>query len=179
MNQIVSEQEFASRFAESQVVLRGYLMAHISNFSDAEEVLQDVAKILWERHSEYDLKRPFVRWALGFARNKMLHYQRTQQRAKVIFDDELLATFEARYEDLNDELEVRRKVLLICLKDIPAHTRRILNLRYQSGQAVSEIAAAVGKTANYVHVALCRARDAIRECAKGKLAGDMGYGELP
>jgi RNA polymerase sigma-70 factor (ECF subfamily) len=180
MNCLLSEQEFAGRFVESQVVLRGYLMAHIRNFADAEEVFQDVAKVLWERHAEYDPGRPFVRWALGIARNKMLHYHRTRQRARVIFDDELLTSFEARYEELHEELDLRRKVLLICLSEIPAQTRKILNLRYQAGQAISQIAETVGKTANYVHVILSRARDALRKCADKKIAGELDFeGTLP
>lgn len=179
MSQIISEQEFAGRLVESQVALRGYLMAHIRNFSDVEDILQDVARVLWERHSEYDPDRPFVRWALGFARNRMLHYHRASQRARVLFDDELLTAFETRYEELNDELETHRKTLLICLKELPDQTKTILNLRYETGRAISEIAAALGKTANYVHVTLSRARDVIRACARKKLAGNTDYeGEL-
>jgi RNA polymerase sigma-70 factor (ECF subfamily) len=160
----LTEDEFAARMVEAQVTLRGYILAHVWNHADAEDVFQDVAKALWERQEAYDQEKPFARWAMGFARNKVMSYHRTRKRSKLLFDDSLLNAFEARYEALEDELADRRRALRHCMAELPERSRRLLQLRYGEGQAIAAIAATIGKTRNNVRVIFSRIYGALRKC---------------
>ena len=48
--------------------------------NDARDIVQDTAVGLWQHFAQYDAERPFVNWALGFARMHVRRFFRAVER---------------------------------------------------------------------------------------------------
>ena len=53
--------------------------------AEAEDLLQETAKVLWKKFGDYDPKLPFLPWAKAFARYEVLNYVETEDAAPVFF----------------------------------------------------------------------------------------------
>jgi DNA-directed RNA polymerase specialized sigma24 family protein len=82
---------------------------------------------------------------------------------------EALACSEAAETDLS-LTPLRLRFLDACVSELAPQARRIVEYCYQRAMKPAEVARAIGWTPASVHVALSRARAAIRECLQSKLA---------
>lgn len=101
------QEEFVRLFAQAQSALRGYALALSGSFRDSDDLVQEVAVILLRKFAEYDRQQPFVRWALGVARNVVLKSRRNYARHPLCFDSDLVASIGQRYAALAPELDAR------------------------------------------------------------------------
>lgn len=62
--------QFLRLFLAAERDLFRYLSAILPHPQDARDVLQETALALWEEFDGYDVTRPFLPWAIGFALNK-------------------------------------------------------------------------------------------------------------
>ena len=74
----------ARNWGNVQTSLLAFITASAPQFSDAEDLLQEVAVEVAVRFDEYDPSRPFLPWALWIAKIKLAEFYRTRQRRQVI-----------------------------------------------------------------------------------------------
>ena len=67
-----STEQLARLWTQSQSVVSSYVLSLVRDFHLAEDILQQVAVILVREFEKYDPSRPFLPWALGFAKNVAL-----------------------------------------------------------------------------------------------------------
>ena len=75
-------QEFLNRFLREERFLAAYLLSATGNFHASEDLLQTVARILWEKLADYDEARPFGAWALGVAHLEVLKWRQQAARSR-------------------------------------------------------------------------------------------------
>jgi len=73
----VSER-FTAHWVTAQPAVTGYLASVLTDFQDAQDVLQTVAITALKKFSSFDEERSFVRWVLGIARLEMPSSNRGQ-----------------------------------------------------------------------------------------------------
>ena len=78
----------------------------------------------------YDPDQPFTPWAIGFARNKVLHHLRSHKRDRHVFDEELVGWLAQANVDQAEQYDVRRDALAFCLEHSPEKVKSVLGLRY-------------------------------------------------
>jgi RNA polymerase sigma-70 factor (ECF subfamily) len=162
-----SKDDFAQRFVEANDALRGYIVSHVGSLTDAEDILQEVSVVLWERFGDYRPEVPFIRWAMGIARHKILHHRRSMARSRILLDDELSSRFGERYETLLSELSRRQAALRECVRRLSGRARRVLQMRYYDGLKPGTIAERMGLSYGNVQVILSRTRTWLRGCVDG------------
>jgi RNA polymerase sigma-70 factor (ECF subfamily) len=167
----LTHDEFVRRLVAVQGLLRGFILTHVQEPGRAEDVLQDVSVILWKKLDTYDPQRSFSGWALGVARNEILHARRDTARFRIVFDEDLLDQAARRYEALEPELDRRRLALRHCVGKMPEHYRGIVEQRYGQALPIAEVARRLGKKTGAVHMLLSRIRQALADCASRYLAG--------
>ena len=165
----VPEDEFLRYLSEAQDALRGYLFTWIRDVNRLEDVLQEVRITLWKKRESFRRERPFLGWALGIARNELLHARRAAARSRLIFDAELLEKARARYEAIEPELRRRRAALRSCIDRLPGLSRQVVRERYLEGTPLVDMARRLGKTVGALHQLLSRVRTALAECAERRL----------
>lgn len=160
---------FMRLWTAAQPAVANYVHALVRDRAVADDVLQETSVVLFRRFAEYDDDRPFVAWALGIAKFRILGMLRDQARSRVLFDGELLERFTQSWSDLAPRLSDRSGALEECLERLAARARRLVRLRYFDEQTSEEIARRVGGTAAAVRVALQRIREQLRECVERRL----------
>jgi RNA polymerase sigma-70 factor, ECF subfamily len=154
-------------------VLFAYLIAALRNPHDAEDLLQDVSLAATSSWSQYDPETPFLPWAREIARRRVLDFAGRRARRPALLDPEVLARLEVAAARLDPEtLEPRRFALRSCLEKLGAHTRQILELRYDERLDVDAIAARAGRTLQATYAILKRAKEALRDCVARRLASE-------
>ena len=152
--------------------LRAFLASMLRNRGLCDDVFQEVALTLWEQADRYDAARPFLPWARGVAVRKVLERRRRDRRFPLAFSPE---TIEAVAEGFaRTEPDARRELAALeeCLERLPQAARRVLALRYEDDLSGSEIARRTGRTLAAIHQALSRARAALQDCIRRRLAAD-------
>ena len=164
-------EQFTLLWTQAQPIVASFIGSMVPDFNQAEDILQEVALVLVRKFDEYDPNQPFVAWALGIAKMKVLSYFR--ERASHTFlsaDDSLAEAVASAHEQMAPELERRAGALRQCLKQIKLRTRELLALRYEACLPPREIAARTGMSAGAVRVTLARARAALQQCIEQRLA---------
>ena len=158
------QERFMRLWATAQPAVANYVHALVRDHGAAKDILQETALVSFRRFAEYDETRPFVAWALGIARFKILGLRRDEKRHSIMFDDELLSRFTDSWTDLALEVSDRGVALQSCIERLSAHARRLVRWRYFEGLNAEQIAARLGNNGSAVRVALQRIRDQLRTC---------------
>ena len=126
-------REFLKLLGQHERRLRGFILALVPNWADAEDIAQEVRIRLWEQFDGYDRAKDFGAWARTIARYQVLTH-RTRSLAKDgDLDSELMERIANQAAAMSEELEAGQKALADCFEKLPAEKRELLT-RYYSGK---------------------------------------------
>jgi RNA polymerase sigma-70 factor len=150
--------------------LRSYVRIFVPDLNDAEDVLQETAMAIAKDFHRYDAARPFLEWAVGVARNRVMqHFRKAGQRRRFIFSDATVALIEEGFFRVEHNYDHYHDALEFCLGRLPARSRKLIELRYLSGMAVPQVAESIGLTVQSVYTRLSQVRTALRECIQRRM----------
>ncbi|MES2789483.1 MAG: sigma-70 family RNA polymerase sigma factor [Planctomycetota bacterium] len=156
----------ARNWGNVQASLLAFITASAPQFSDAEDLLQEVAVEVAVRFDDYDPSRPFLPWALWIAKIKLAEFYRSRQRREVILMGESMDALAEACVNVQETLSDEQFAIEKCLDRLTDRSREMLNLRYSVGLSCSQIGAQLGMSVGYVRVALSRIRTTLTECAQ-------------
>lgn len=156
-------------WADAQPKVAGFVGAFIHNFSDAQDIVQEVAKAAVEAIDSYDLDKPFTPWILGVARFKVIDHLRKHGKDRHIFDNDAINRVAGAYAKRNDELDDMKSALADCMQSLSKRERQALDLRYVDDAKSAEIAKQMRVNAVTARVLLHRIRQALADCVKRKV----------
>jgi RNA polymerase sigma-70 factor (ECF subfamily) len=168
----------ADAFGELYDRFAGTLMAVatkiLGDAAQAEDVLQDVFVLIWERAASYDAKlgKP-LSWAVVMTRNKAIDRLRSAQRGRALLDrvaqewmdEPLLAMRSSPGGDGSDTAKIVRTVLA----DLPGEQRQAIELAFFSGLSQSEISDQLGQPLGTVKARIRRGMLKLRDQLEGRL----------
>lgn len=167
------EEDKRERFTEcwlkAEPAVSAYVFAAVSQFHDAEDVVQRIAQDLARRFDEYDPARPFVAWALWVAKSRVIDHYRVRGRAQVVLSSDLLSRLAETMAQQADGRSQRREALEACLEELAPKSRQVLDLRYIEELSAAEAAKQIGSTSGSVRVMLTRVRTALAGCIERRL----------
>jgi RNA polymerase sigma-70 factor (ECF subfamily) len=134
------QELFRREWIHWQPRIYAYIRTMVFRRSDAEDLLQEVAAVLWEKIDQFEPGTRFDQWALATARHKVLNFQKRKARERVTFSaslEEILADEAANVAapsgDLIDALES-------CVSKLSAADQDLLGRRYQAGATNRSVA---------------------------------------
>lgn len=161
--------DLALLWGNAQNSVTAYIHVAVPNVHDREDVLQSTVQYLIEHFAEYDPQRPFIAWAIGIARYRILEYRQKQaRRGKEIGGDALQLVSEAFIEHASD-LEPRSEALKQCLQMLNKKQLRIVSRKYADGASHDVIADEFEMKPNTVAVMVRRIRLALGKCIEARL----------
>lgn len=156
---------FEEFWAPAAPRVRAYVLMSIASYHDAEDIVQETALAMSKSMHNYDRERPFLGWALGFARIRILkHLKSTGRDRRMVFTAENLDDIEAAFVEVDTPSEGPVEQLSYCVDKLSKRSRRLFDLRYTSGLSAPEIAAETGMTIDSVYARLSQIRSALRKC---------------
>jgi RNA polymerase sigma-70 factor (ECF subfamily) len=159
------EAEFAAEFRAVQSRLYGYIHSLARDLSDADDLFQQTALILWKKFDEFDRQRCFFSWACGVARLEVINFLRSRGRRRLYFSDDLnLMMIEAHAEITDEEWTERREALAKCVAKLRERDQELLMECYQEDGGVNQAAHRRERSPQSVHNSLRRIRRALYVC---------------
>jgi RNA polymerase sigma-70 factor, ECF subfamily len=166
--------EFLLLLTSHQSSLYAFITALLGGVEGTQDVLQETNIVLLEKAREYDAARPFVPWALTFARFQVMAWRKRQIRDRLVLDDALVDALADRASAGAVAPSHRLDALEKCLNKLPAEARELVDARYLKGDLVQDIAARLGRSVNVVSVSLFRIRKALLDCVRATLTAEGG-----
>lgn len=156
-------------FLEHAVEIRGFVAALMPDGTLVDDVVQETFMAITHKAADYDVSRSFAAWAYGFARRKVLEAGRKARRTARPLPEEVLDILAATEVEFS-LVPMRLRFLDQCIGELAPQARSIIEHCYQRALKPAEVARLIGWTPASVHVALSRARAAIRACLDRKIA---------
>jgi RNA polymerase sigma-70 factor, ECF subfamily len=164
--------DFVAFYTRYERKLYRYVASLLPRPGDVEDVLQETARVLWQKFAEYRREEPFLPWACRIAYFEVLnHCQRERTRRKYFRPAviEALADTRLKHDDLFD---AQSRWLRQCMQKLSDRDRQVVQHRYASGQTLAELAAAIGQTPNALYKAMQRIRRVLWECIQDGLKSE-------
>ncbi|MFI4875383.1 MAG: sigma-70 family RNA polymerase sigma factor [Blastopirellula sp. JB062] len=164
-----SRELLARSWVKAQPSVLAFVIASAPQFSDAEDLLQEVAAEVALRFDEYDPARPFLPWALWVAKIKIADYYRGKKREKLLFVGEAIDALAEACSRAQALMSDEQHALGECLAETTGRSRELLAMRYARDLKPRQIAEELGMSAAAVRVTLSRVRTALSDCVNQRL----------
>jgi RNA polymerase sigma-70 factor (ECF subfamily) len=171
----MAREEIVRLFMRHQRMVREFILSLVPDSNDADDLLQEVSVVVLAKSEPPRDLRKFPEWCRGVARNVVLHHWRRRKKTMTTPGARFLESVEIAYQEGDADEEVmnlRRRALEECLKQLPESSRTLLDLRYVRQAPSQEIARTLKSSAAGVRMTLMRIREALTRCIQGHLAGD-------
>ena len=146
-----------------------FIYTLLPDIDQAQDVYQECVMALWEKFGDYRADEPFLPWAYRFAHFKVLAHRKKNRRRPVQLDADVLDILaEVQIED-NEQYEARLRALPGCLDRLKQSERHLLELRYDAGATVVQIAEETNCRAESLYRALHRVRKKLLLCIQRRL----------
>lgn len=163
-------QHFLRAFTKHEPAVRAFVRRLVPSRVDADDILQEVSIVLWNKFDEFRDGADFKAWACGIARNKVLSWLRDKARDRLVLNSdvvELLADDSLRDESL---LQQQRVALQSCFEKVPPVEQKLLTQAYRSGVNIHETAADSGRSVSGFYQWLYRMRQMLLDCIHRTMA---------
>jgi len=164
--------EFVQLYSSHTRRLYAYILCLVPNWSDAEDILQDTASIMWSKFAEFTPGTDFLAWACRIARLVVANYYRKRKVRKREFylNDALLESIArvARSSRIMYQ-DHRIDALQHCLGKLRDKDQTLIRWRYESGSSIQRIAEAIGRSIDAVYKSLSRIHYQLMVCIEHTL----------
>ena len=163
---------FEDMLTEAQPRLFAYLLKRIRRPDIAKDVLQEVNLVIWNKKHSFTEGTNFNSWSYTIAHFQLLKYLQKNKKSPLVFDNELIHSFnDQQYAE--DGISNRRKTALQeCMSQLSEENQLIINTRYSKTKSVIEIAHEIDKSPNAISKLLHRSRIFLLKCISKNLAED-------
>lgn len=162
-------QAFSRLLVANQRRIYGFILTLVHDRAAADDILQDVSSLLWEKFDRFEPGTDFAAWAMSIARLTIFNWRRRQKKLPLTLDDQQLVLLADAAVTVSCEFEDRIHALRQCLQDLNNDNRDLLTERYEMKRPVASIAERLGKSRVTVHKRLNRIHTLLLDCIKGKL----------
>lgn len=162
--------EFVSLLMQHERRIYGFIRGLVPNQADAEDVLQNTSKVLWQKFDHYQSGTDFAAWALATARWEVRQYLRARRNDRLCFSDDMVDLLADEASERREQLAGVSVALSGCLEKLPQPQRELLTRRYEPNVSVEALAGELGRPIQTVYSQLKRIRRALLDCVQRKLA---------
>ena len=168
-----SSDDFAALYSTCHLEMLRYVLTLLPDRHLAEDVVQDTARLLWQKFDEYDPARPFWPWARKFAYLEVLKARKREAIRAQHFSDQLVEQLAVERAAHERDLTAQREALAACLDKLDEPSRELLMNRYGGEVALHELAAQQGRSPNALYLTMHRIRQKLQGCTDFILIRDL------
>lgn len=168
-------REFTDRWSLARGSVRAFLNGFLADKSGIDDCLQEVAVLAWKKGPSDGDASNFAAFCMVCARNvAMAEIRKKYKRQRMLSPEMCLSLGEAIGNMEAEELarkESRMATLKHCMDSLEAAPRRLLELRYTSGDnsALLREAQDTGTSIDAIYKKLERLRKLLKDCVARKL----------
>lgn len=154
----------------AQQPLKRYIRTLVPHRPDAEDVLQQVNLLLWQRIDEYQPDTNFAAWACRTAYYQVLTLRKQKARSRLRFSDTLVEQLATNVSANCDWSNADVDAFESCMAKLSTRDRELIQLRYEPDATVESVAQHVGRSTKAVYNAMSRIRTWLLVCIQRSLS---------
>ena len=161
---------FLRSFTAHEPALRAYVRRLVPARADADDIMQEVSVVLWEKFGSFRQGGNFKAWAFGVARYEVLAWLRDKGRDRLVLDEEVVAKLADEAVAEEPRLASQRAALEDCMAKVEPGQRALLMQAYGEDASIQDVAAHSGRTVAGFYQWLHRMRKLLLDCVRRTLA---------
>lgn len=161
---------FLRSFTAQEPAIRAYVRRLMPSRADADDVMQEVSVVLWEKFDSFRDGADFKAWAFGVARFEVLAWLRDKGRDRLVLDAEVVVKIAEESAADEPRLARQREALEQCMEKVPLDQRGLIMQAYQPEARIQEVALASGRSVAGFYQWLHRMRKMLLDCIRSTLA---------
>lgn len=165
---------FLQLFMNSQKSIYAYILSMVHNKSDAEDLAQETALLMWDKFDEFEQGTSFTAWGIKIARYRVLSYYKSKKEIKR-FDNDLLNEISERFQHKADEVKLRLDALEQCLEKLSKRDRELIRIHYEMGFKITQLKNIIGGSIHVLYRTMARIHDLLHRCVNRTLRGWDAY----
>jgi RNA polymerase sigma-70 factor (ECF subfamily) len=167
-----THEQFTRLLLESEPVMLRSILVSVPHRADAREILQETAVALWRQFVTYDPERPFLNWAMGFARIETRRFlARETRRAQL--SEKAIEALEQEMQGTHEFDSALETHLATCLGKLNEKARRLIRGYYHEGRSPRWLSENEGRTVEAVYKAIQRTRADLQVCIEHQMRKDL------
>jgi RNA polymerase sigma-70 factor (ECF subfamily) len=156
-------EEFVRLLKKHERRLNGYVLSLVHNWTDADDIVQDVAVRLWQQFDDFKPDADFGAWACKIAYYQVLTHRKRAGRERLRFSAEFARAVADEIAAVSTQAGEDQETLLQCLEKLAPPERELLR-DYYSGTSIALLAEQMGRTAAALYKNLSNLRRSLRAC---------------
>lgn len=157
---------FLRSFTAHEPAIRAHVRRLVPSRADADDVMQEVSVVLWDKFDSFQEGADFRPWAFGVARFEVLAWLRDKGRDRLVLDEEVVIRMANETAEDEPNLQRQRDALELCMKKVPERQRELLMGAYQTGSRIQDVAQKSGRSVAGFYQWLHRMRQQLLDCIK-------------
>jgi len=165
-------ESFVALLTSQQARIYSYILSMVPNYNDADDLLQETTKLMWEKYGEFVQGTDFLAWGKRIAHFLILAYYRNKGKENAFcFDHDVLQCLEREYDERKSDLSKEYfRHLRYCVKKLRQEDKKLLKLRYFENLTVRDIALRVGFSVQYIYRNIARVHQLLLSCIQRQIA---------
>ena len=164
-------ESFMRLWVRHQTQVYAYIRTLVFDRADAEDILQEVAVVLWRKFDQFERGTRFDQWAYRVAHNQILYYRQRKRRDAFVFSPDLIeavAEQAAGNQPCGDYIDA----LESCLDRLSGDDRDLVRRRYEPGATNRSVSKVLERSESTISRALNRIYIALLRCIHAETAVD-------
>lgn len=161
--------DFGLLFVQHESRIYGYIRSLVRHRTDAEDLLQETASILWQKFDQFTPGSNFLAWAMSIARFQVQHFRRRHEHKLLGFSESFQNLLAADMVAESTRLADLQQLLDQCLAKMPLDDRHLFAQHYASDGTIASLASRLGRPAPTIYNAIRRIRRAVADCVQRAL----------
>ncbi|NLF09850.1 MAG: sigma-70 family RNA polymerase sigma factor [Pirellulaceae bacterium] len=166
MSDYLRNREFIQLWTTHGQRIYAYILTLLPNRSDADDIFQETGVTLWEKFDQFESGTNFNAWAFQTAWNKVRNFRQLRRHGMVLLSNESIDRLSQTVLSHSAELDGQHAVLADCYEKLSPRDRELIDMRYQPGVTVQDMAKELGRNADAVYKHLSRVHRALLECVQ-------------
>jgi RNA polymerase sigma-70 factor, ECF subfamily len=153
--------------------LFAYIFMLVPNYSDAEDLMQEITICLMHQFDSFRPDSNFLAWARSVAFYQVLDFRKKKARQPLVLTDETLQAVASFCEKNSSETELLLETAEQCIQKLTEQDKQLVTLRYAQNMTTKKAAGALGISIFSVYRALERIHQLLLRCIRRKLSMDL------
>lgn len=141
---------FVELFSSNYNRIRSFILTIVPNISDADDILQETSKIMWEKFDQFEIGTNFVSWAVTIAKYQALNF-RKKYNPKAPLSTDLVELLADESEDFLEDENERLEALQGCLKKLQKKDMNLIKNRFVQRKTARELSKEIGVAMNTIY----------------------------
>ena len=163
-------KRFVRLLMANQDRIYGYILTLVPNWSDADDIMQETAEVMWTKFAATEPIENFASWGTRIAQNKIFNFYSRKNKAEVLMDKDILQDLAERASATVAQANHRIRILQHCLAKLNDRDRRLIQIKYEHNITVRKLAEIVERPVQGLYKVMSRIHGALLDCIRRTLA---------